>query len=152
MDTTVTALVDHYRTVHAERMHGLPIVNPALEVAAIGFREFDSHELGVLLTPWFMNLVLLPRSAEWYGVAQGEEVELEMPSGPVAFTTCDDERLGLYLSAILFRTVTDFPDQATALDVGRAVMEELFTPPKVPPSKPQRTLSRRELFNQVGGT
>ena len=46
--------------IYRERMQGLPIVNPELSVEAVGFEPFEAHELGVLISPWFMNLVLLP--------------------------------------------------------------------------------------------
>ena len=42
-------------------MAGVPMLNPALRVQAVGFRHWQSHWLGVLVTPWFMNLMLLPR-------------------------------------------------------------------------------------------
>ena len=31
-------------------------VNPALAVEAVGFRPWEDHWLGVMVTPWFMNL------------------------------------------------------------------------------------------------
>ena len=37
------------------------MVNPALAVEAVGFRPWGEHWLGILITPWFMNLVLMPR-------------------------------------------------------------------------------------------
>ena len=45
----------------ARRMEGLGFVNQALEVEAVAFEPWQGHWLGVMVTPWFMNLVLLPR-------------------------------------------------------------------------------------------
>ena len=56
------ALETAFRAV-AARMQGLAFVNPALAVEAIGFAPWSGHWLGVLLTPWFMNLVLAPRES-----------------------------------------------------------------------------------------
>ena len=42
---------------------GSSFVNPAVEVEAVGFAPWDAHWLGVMVTPWFMNLMLLPRDA-----------------------------------------------------------------------------------------
>jgi hypothetical protein len=44
----------------ARAMRDLPVYNPALAVAAIGFRALDDHAFGVIVTPWFMNLVRVP--------------------------------------------------------------------------------------------
>ncbi len=46
----------------AVRMRGLPIVNPALAVEAVGFAPWEGHWLGVMVTPWFINLTLLLRA------------------------------------------------------------------------------------------
>ena len=42
-------------------MRDLPIYNDKVAIEAIGFRPFGEAELlGVVLTPWFMNLIMLP--------------------------------------------------------------------------------------------
>jgi [NiFe] hydrogenase assembly HybE family chaperone len=126
----VDALVAHFRRVADERMRGLPIVNPRLEVEAAGFRDFDEHRLGILIAPWFMNMVLLPGNDDWATLAQGDKVMIDLPAGEFEFTVCRDEALpGAYLSAVLFRTTVDFPDQHIARDVALDVAERLFQPP-----------------------
>ena len=130
-------------------MRGLPIVNANLDVEAVGFSEVDGHQLGVLITPWFMNLVVLPASEDYCGKEQGEDVEWTLPAGDYTLTTCHDEVLGGYLTAVLFRTVADFPDQGTARDVAATVLEMLFEAPQ-PAASTGRKLSRRELFAQLG--
>ena len=120
MRIKVADLVARYEAIYRERMRDLPIVNPALAVEAVGFEQWEDQDLGVLITPWFMNLVLLPDSQRLADLPQGERVECRFPSGPCELTVYQDEELGSYLAAVLFRTVADFPDQ----DVARAVAEE----------------------------
>ena len=63
LDERVQHLMDFYRRVETERMQGLPLLNPALRVEAVGFRlaeEDASVAEGVLITPWFMSLLRLP--------------------------------------------------------------------------------------------
>ena len=110
-------LVERFRTIHDELMQGMPFVHPDLEVEAVGFAPWENHELGVLITPWFMNLVLLPCGVHYDGLQQGKEVEFRFPSGPCDFAVNKDEKLGTYLSAVLFRTVINFPSQAFAREV-----------------------------------
>jgi [NiFe] hydrogenase assembly HybE family chaperone len=120
MRIKVADLVARYEAIYRERMRDLPIVNPLLAVEAVGFEQWEDQDLGVLITPWFMNLVLLPDSQRLADLPQGERVECRFPSGPCELTVYQDEELGSYLAAVLFRTVADFPDQ----DVARAVAEE----------------------------
>lgn len=135
-------LVERFHAIHAENMQGLPIVHPDLEVEAVGFAPWDDHELGVLITPWFMNLVLLPWSTKFDGLPQGDEVEFRFPSGPCDFTVNQDEILGAYLSAVLFRTVVNFPSQAFARQVALEALQSLLSLPSLDTPK----ISRRDVF------
>jgi len=149
----VDALVAHFRYISDERMRGLPIVNPRLDVEAVGFREFDEHQLGILITPWFMNLVLLPANDDWSELKQGDKVEVSLPSEDFEFTVCCDDALpDRYLSAILFRTVMDFTDQSMARDVAREIAERIFVPKdeKANAGPPPRPVSRRALLSGEG--
>jgi [NiFe] hydrogenase assembly HybE family chaperone len=135
------ALTRRFEDIYRESMHDLPIVNAALDVEAIGFRDFGGHSLGVLVTPWFMNLILLPADATWANIAGGDTVPIELPSGKLEMTVTHDERLGVYLSAVLFRSTSDISEQALARDIALEIMRDLFV--EAPRGRP---LSRRELF------
>lgn len=150
-------LVANYRTIGRDRMQGLPFVNPRLEVEAVGVREFDEHLFGILIAPWFMNMLLLPGSDEWSALDPGDKVTIALPAGDYEFTLCRDEGIdGHYLSAVLFRTVADFPDQATARDVAFEIIERLFVSPAEESSAQgdgpagKRRYSRRELLSGGG--
>ena len=149
MTITVNKLAGHYRDIAAKRMRGLPIVNTALDVEAVGFREIGDDQVGVLITPWFMNLVVLPGGDAYRDMAQGEEVEQIFPAGNYSFTVCRDEALGSYLTAILFRTVAAFPDQDTARDIATTILEKLFATPRSDGKQAPR-FSRRDLFSRLG--
>jgi [NiFe] hydrogenase assembly HybE family chaperone len=143
---TVAELVRHFEHIYVEHMQHLPIVNPRVQVEAIGFQDYEGHELGVLVTPWFMNLVLLPGGDEWCESAQGGTETINFPSGPIDFTTSRDDVLGTYLTAVLFRSVSDMPDQETAREIALKVMENLFVA-----AKSEHSLSRRELLTGLRG-
>jgi [NiFe] hydrogenase assembly HybE family chaperone len=141
MTGTLDELVRHFEQIYLEHMQDLPIVNKRVQVEAAGFQDFDGHELGVLITPWFMNLVLLPADETWAESAQGDKSSIEFPSGPIEFTVSRDETLGTYLTAVLFRSVSDFPDHDVARDIAKQVMKELFVP-----TGNRRKMSRRDLL------
>ena len=140
-----TAIAERFRNIHEQRMLGLPFINANLTVETIGFRDFQDFEIGVLITPWFMNLILLPGSEVGADIEQGHSVNACFPSGDIEFTAAEDEELGLYFSAVLFSTVADIPDQATARDLAVEVMKGLFEP-----KTESKVVSRRSLFTTTG--
>ncbi|MDJ0750657.1 MAG: [NiFe]-hydrogenase assembly chaperone HybE [Woeseiaceae bacterium] len=151
MGVGVPQLVDYYGKVYRDRIHDLPIINSKLEVEAVGFRKLDEHEFGVLITPWFMNLVLLPGTDRWQDRTQGTAVGIDLPGAKLDFTVAHDDKLGTILTAALFGTVTSFPGQAMARDVARETLRLLFTSTKDVGRGSGRTMSRRELLKQLGG-
>ena len=138
---TVEQLAAHFERVLNERMRDMPIINPRLRVATVGFRDYEGRPLGVLVTPWFMNLVLLPNDDEWAEEPEGAAISLKFPSGPIEFRFNRDEALGTWLSAILFRSMSDMPDQVTACDIAAEIMQDLFVE-----NRSQPGISRRALF------
>ena len=149
MAARTAELEQHYRAILSDRMQNLPFVNPKLDVEAIGFRDFDGHDLGVLLTPWFMNLVLLPGTDEWDDRAPGSVCRWSLPEGSYDFNICRDDEFGVYMTAVLFRSVADFPDQETARAIALEIMQRLFEPRQESASDGRR-LTRRELFKAFG--
>jgi [NiFe] hydrogenase assembly HybE family chaperone len=145
MDTFVpissNQLVNRYRHIYEERMQGLPIINKSLAVEAVGFCTFDEHRVGILISPWFINLVLLLGSDIGPGLKPGSKSTLRFPAEPVEFTTAQDEVLGAYLTAVLFRSVAELPDQYTAKVVALEVMRELFSE-----ARDGKRINRRQLF------
>jgi [NiFe] hydrogenase assembly HybE family chaperone len=141
MTDAIAAMVCHFQTIFRKHMQDLPIVNPNLQVEAVDFREYEGGQLGVLITPWFMNLVVLPDNESWADSPQGSTSNINFPSGAIEFTTSQDEMLGTFLTAVLFRTVSDIPGQSMARKIASQVMRDLFVDAREEPS-----LSRRALF------
>jgi [NiFe] hydrogenase assembly HybE family chaperone len=111
----------------ATRMEGLALVNPALGVEAVGFAPWDGHWLGVLVTPWCMNLILAPRDpARWPRVAQGACRRYRFPAGDYDFIGARDIAAGEYQMCSLFSPAQEFEDQATARLVAELARAALF--------------------------
>lgn len=142
----VAALVARFETIGREVMRELPIYNPALEVEAIGFRAFDvpaadgdaagaggGSWLGVLITPWFMNAILLPeqpRPIDWSRV--GRSVEVALPAGPRAMMIGAEEAIGAYLMLSLHSPMDQFKHQPQARSEAIRQILALTTPPDEP--------------------
>lgn len=128
MDDRIQKLVAAHRRISRERMRGLPIFNDRLDVEAVGFRPVDGRPLGVLISPWFLNLVLLPGAQDdWSDVRVGSSCIWEFPAGQYEFHAAELPGVGAYYTAALFSTVADFPDQDTARAVAEGVMRRLFS-------------------------
>ena len=149
----IAAMVRHFERIEREHMQGLPILNPELAVEATEPREFGEHVLFILLSPWFMNLVLLPGTDDWDSCDPGACIDIEFPYQALEFSVSHDAELGTFLSSMLFRSVTEFPDQASAIVVATEVMQSLFSAnpdPDRPVGRTQRKLSRRSLLTGLG--
>jgi [NiFe] hydrogenase assembly HybE family chaperone len=132
-----TRLNEAYRTI-AKRMDGLNFVNPAIEVEAVGFAPWEAHWLGVMVTPWFINLMLLPReTAAWTSVPQGETLRYHFPAGEYDFISSRDETVGEYQMCSLISPVFDIADHATAREVAELARSALLDPANAPvPEQP----------------
>jgi len=103
------------------------MVNPALSIEAVGFRPWNDHWLGVLITPWFMNLVLMPRvAARWQPIAERESRHYVFPAGVFEFIGGRDPALGDYQACSLFSPMFEFADHSGAHDTALAALEALF--------------------------
>jgi len=121
------ALEDTFRRILRDQMQDMPMVNPALSVEAVGFRPWNEHWLGILITPWFMNLVLMPRvSAKWNPIGAGESRHYVFPAGVFEFIGARDPALGDYQACSLFSPMFDFADPAGAHDTAVAALDALF--------------------------
>lgn len=127
MDRRTRALVADFTEILNGRMRDLPMVNRALHVQAVDFRPWEGGFLGVLVAPWFMNLVFLP-PADRPAKTPTEKEVIAFPSGDYEFLHNARELTGPYLACSLFSPMAEFTSQLQAVEVARAVMAELFKP------------------------
>jgi [NiFe] hydrogenase assembly HybE family chaperone len=116
-----------FTRIQRERMTGMPVLNPALEVQAVGFRVWENCCLGVLITPWFMNLMLLPLDGDvWEELPSGTKINRSFPSGTYEFMLGEEEVIGRYQMCSLFSPVFEFQNQEAAVVTAEAVLEGLM--------------------------
>lgn len=127
MDRRTKALVADFTEILNAKMRDLPMVNHALHVQAVDFRPWEGGFLGILVAPWFMNLVLLPAPDRALQAPTAKEV-IRFPSGDYEFIHNARDLTGAYLACSLFSPMGDFTSQLQAVEVARAIMQELFKP------------------------
>jgi [NiFe] hydrogenase assembly HybE family chaperone len=145
----IALLVAYFQRIAATQMRDMPILNQHLQVQAIGFQPLaDQTCLGILLTPWFMNLIWLSHTQEAFQL--GASRDLQLASGIYTLQLNYAEGIGSFYSASLFSPVLQFTDQTSAVLTAEQVLQQLFTPATEPPAQTAATksakLSRRDFL------
>jgi [NiFe] hydrogenase assembly HybE family chaperone len=127
----VSALEALFRQIADTRMAGLPVVNPALRVEAVGFEacvpepDLPPAASGVLVTPWFMNLVRLPLAREDDMGRVGVSRRLALGRERFDFIGAHEAAIGTFDACSLFSPMFDFASQQAAIATARAVLARL---------------------------
>lgn len=161
------ALVALFVCVAQTRMAGVPILNPALRVEALGFElceaiaapaspETPPHTevqalevpgaVGVLITPWFMNLVWFPlaRSDQADGVGRSRLRRVGVEG--FDFIGGYEPGFGCYDACSLFSPMFEFADPAAARATARAVLDTLRQPVVTAPVMAPELAARRAFL------
>ncbi len=130
-EAEVVALADrleaHFEQVYRRSMADVPICNTALSVASVGFREWSGQALGIVLTPWFMNIVLAPlEGAAPVTGKSGDAKSVWLPAGKMEFLVSELDGFGSLLMCSLFSPMDDFSDHEAALATASAAMDALL--------------------------
>ena len=139
LEPRVQALVAHFERVQAERMQGIPLLNAALCVEAIGF-EWGTTEgdepvaEGVLITPWFMSLVRLPALALPHGGQVGRSFVRDFGSERFDFIGAHDPAIGYHETCALFSPMGEFATQALARETASEALALTRPAPPAPPA------------------
>jgi len=155
------ALEDAFRVIERTRMRGLPMLHPGLQVEAIGFarlahaqadaepQAFDGKAaLGILITPWFMNLILLPHD-DAPALAVGRVRACMINGARFEFIGAHEESFGAYAICSLFSPMFEFADHAAARATAEEVLKMLRTVTEpAPPPEPEQApaLPSRRAF------
>jgi len=128
LNAATKRLVADFTEIWHATMRDVPIVNQTLRVQAVGFQMHEGRPLGVLISPWFMNLIQLPGADDdWSDLSAGEKEIIAFPSGDYEFIHNRREQTGGYKACSLFSPMGDFTTQAQAAEVAGAVMQALFS-------------------------
>ena len=151
----VSLLEAFYRRVQAERMQGIPILNPALAVEAVGFllgapttEGEEPVAEGVLITPWFMSLVRLPLQAQPHAGRVGCKTVRDFGCERFDFIGGHEWPLGYHETCALFSPMQGFAGQDQARETALASLALLrpAPPAEVPVAAAQPIPARRAFL------
>ncbi len=167
-DNPAPVLEAMYRRVWETSMHDMPFVNAALSVEAVGFRRHQGDWVGAVITPWFLNLFVLPGGGDlWSDQASGDRIRIAFPVGELEFIADYDPGgdIPAYQYCPLFAPVSQFLAHDAAVAAAESALAALFAPPPVaaepvveapqpPAAEPVGATgipSRRAFFRRVAG-
>ena len=151
------ALVALFENIRDKRMQGVPILNRQLGVTAIGFERTSPVSpqveapaaqeppgaAGILITPWFMNLVWFALQRQDLPARVGSTITLTIGGSSFGFIVGHEAQFGAYAACSLFSPMFEFADQAAAEATAAAVLGELrqLPPPPIPAARVARPAS-----------
>ncbi len=109
-------------------MSDVPICNDQLKVEAIAYGNFETEWLGVLVTPWCMNFMLLPsdETEGWDEKRTGLKFNHIFPAGRFEFISGKDDELGVYRMCSLFSPMFQFGDHNSAMQTAALSLKTLM--------------------------
>ena len=156
-ESPAALLAAHYRAVWQRGEPDMAEINPALDVESLGFARHAGDWFGVVITPWFLRLYLLPGGGTLWGeIPAGQRRFLELPGGTLPFVAAREAELGTYQFSTLITPMSLVPDMAAARQIAvDALQAFIFGMPSVvppsPPAAPAVDTSRRGFFRRLAG-
>lgn len=152
VDLRISALTVRFRQIGDEQMSDLPFYNPNIEVEAWDFSELDeTHLIGVLITPWFMNLIVLPLVLEPIDPHRyGESRQIALTGGARGFLYGGDPAVGAFWAHSLHSPMQQFGTQMQARTEARLRLAQVLTLDERSPQA-LRNPGRRALFLRPPG-
>lgn len=122
-----------FRQIEKERMAGIPILNRALRVEVVGLQRFGEEWLSILITPWFMNVMLLPQSPASKAMSQvsspaavGHKELVGFSAGRFEMIHGFEAAVGHYRMCSLFSPVLEFADHESAVQAAEVALASLL--------------------------
>lgn len=117
-----------YRDIGNHAVRNLPIFNETLSVEAVGFRLHEGRVIGIMVTPWFMNVVIpVPDGASQSFRARDTHLLVRFPAGDIQFTVSEVALVGPIASCSLLSPMFGFEDMATACATAEAALAALMS-------------------------
>jgi len=145
--TVVTVLLEQvFGKILREQMQDIPILNHKIRVQAVGFRCYEGRLLGVIITPWMMNLMLLPAADDdWQAWQPGHKEVFEFPSKPCQFMLNEFDRVGKCQTRSLYSPMNSFASHEQAVVAAQQYLAQLLTAPE----QTEETVADEQLLARI---
>jgi [NiFe] hydrogenase assembly HybE family chaperone len=142
-------------------MQGLPMLHPRVHVQAVGFHKWKYFWLGIIVTPWCMNVILAKgQPSKWKSIPEGRRLHYPFPAGIYDFISVKDRILGEYQMCSLMSPLEEVvSDHDMAVEIAKAALEELMKPeqepelgepiPAIQPEVDPETIEKAEIVDKA---
>jgi [NiFe] hydrogenase assembly HybE family chaperone len=129
---------DVFQGIEQEQMQDIPLLNPALKVQSIGFQTYQGRIIGIIITPWMMNLLLLPAEDEdWGALKLGDKTHHRLPANEYRFMVNEIDGIGICQTHSLYSPMHEFMNQDHAVAAAESFMQTLMVEVEEPDTDPQ---------------
>lgn len=145
----VLALEQLFNEIAATRMRDVPVQNTELRVQAVGFvpdPEQNGVWLGILITPWFMNLVRMADAepaARGSFLAERDKALRHFGNTLFEFIGAFEPTIGAFETCSMFSPMFEFENQSAAVATATEILAQLRQPAAQPKAKTPVASSRR---------
>lgn len=137
----VHELVQRFTQILHTSMADMPINNAKLQVQAVEFKldmQDNATLMGVLITPWFMNLIRLPVLKQTQIQSVGVSSECDLGATCLTFLSAYDDEIGEYKACSLASPVLEYDSQADAVLMAQTILQQLLHHQEQVPASPSR--------------
>jgi [NiFe] hydrogenase assembly HybE family chaperone len=126
-----------FLNIEQEQMQGIPLLNPALQVQTVGFQSYEERTLGIIITPWMMNLLLLPAEDEdWSELKLGDKNHHRLPANEYRFMVNEIDGIGICQTHSIYSPMHEFMNQDHAVAAAESFMQTLMVEVEEPDTDP----------------
>lgn len=116
-----------FEKIHQESMQGMPLLNSSIKVETLGFQYYQDRVIGIVITPWLMNIILLPAEDEdWSGLTLGHKQSHTFPSKTLKFLVNDIDGIGFCQTHSLFSPMNKFSSHEHAVSTAQVFLDSLM--------------------------
>jgi len=120
-------LLQTFEYILQENMQGIPILNTRLQVQTLGFQIFEDRIMGIVITPWLMNLVMLPNEYDdWDKLELGKKMPIKFPSSSYKFMVNEIDGIGKCKTHSMYSPMHEFSSQDHAVKVAQDFLNDLM--------------------------
>ena len=135
-----------FQRIEQEQMQDIPLLNPALRVQSIGFQVYEGRALGIIITPWMMNLLMLPSEQDdWSELKLGDKTHHRLPANEFRFMVNEIDGIGICQTHSLYSPMHEFMNQDHAVAAAENFMQTLMVEVEEPDSDPHQ----EELLGRI---
>ncbi|MCP4374750.1 MAG: [NiFe]-hydrogenase assembly chaperone HybE, partial [bacterium] len=93
----------------------------------LGFQEYRGRVIGILITPWVMNLIMFPGTEDdWDGLELGKKQPHSFPSNTYKFLVNEIDGIGTCQTHSPYSPMREFVNQNHALAAARSFLDALL--------------------------